>query len=433
MKKLIIILIVVILIFSALFGYFYFFRSSTNTPTTLVNSITSLFPGSSSRDVAVDTFFPNTASSTDQIGQPMSQVGGNDLTSKFQKISNDSIAGASIVTIKATTLKGLPTSAIWYIEKATGYVFSYNPDTAEQKQLSNTTWVGGQEAYFGEAKGIPTFIIRRSKDSTIENYLAKISTPSNSIGELTGITISPDISTIASSPKKDRYFYLISASSGSIGYIGNFTGTGNPTQVFTSPYSKWQVSWPEENTIIFQSAPQSNQAGLVYTLNLKTNAFTRLLGGIQGLTILVSPDAKKILYADNLLNLKVKITGKETADVSLGVSTLPEKCVWSKDSIKVFCSIPSSKPFGDYPDIWYQGLANFSDSIWEINAITGATTQIYDPSSASDKYQIDGINLFLSPDGKRLFLTNKTDYSLWQLNLVDSFSLQTTTSTSTAR
>lgn len=429
MKKLISILIIVIFIFAILFGYFYFYQSSKNTPSDIVNSITSLFPGSDPRDIVVDSQFPN-ATSSDSGGFETSSTNVGNLTSKFQKISNNGIAGATFVTISATSTKGLPSSVVWYIEKATGYVFSYDPNTSTQKQLSNTTWVGGQEVYWGENKSLPTFILRRSKNSAIENYLAKISntgSSTNPVGELTGITINPEIYTIVSSPKRDRYFYLISSLSGSVGYISNFSGTGLPTQVFTSPHGKWQVSWPEENTVIFSSTPQSDQNGLVYSFNLKTKTFTRLLGGIQGLTASVSPDGKKILYADNSLSLKVKMIGKNDPDITLEVSTLPEKCLWGKDSIKVYCSVPNSKPFGDYPDAWYQGLVNFSDSIWEINALTGASKQIYNPSDASEKFQIDGINLFLTKKEDKLFLTNKTDYTLWQLNLFDSFNTASST------
>lgn len=431
MKKLITILIITIIIFAALLGYFYFYRSGSNPNSGIINSITSLFPSSTPRDIAVDPLFPNATSNDKQPPTEDTSITVNSLTSKFQKISNNGIVGASVVSIKATSTKSLPSSAIWFIEKATGYVFSYDPNTAAQRQISNTTWVGGQEAYWGEAKNSPTFILRRSKNSTIENYLAKISTvgtSTDSIGELIGLTISPEISTIASSPKKDRYFYLISAPSGSIGYIGNFTGTGLPTQVFSSPYSKWQISWPEENIIIFQSAPQSDLDGLVYSLNLKTQALTRLLGGVRGLSSLSSPDGKKILYSDSSLYLKVKLIEKDSPDLAITTSTLAEKCIWAKDSIKIYCSVPNSKPFGNYPEVWYQGLVNFSDSFWEINALTGATKQIYNPASASAKYQIDGVNLFLTKDETKLFFTNKTDYTLWQLNLTDSFNTSSTTS-----
>lgn len=429
MKKLIIILAIVIIIFASLLGYFYFFHNSASTPAKIVESISNLFPGSESRDIPIDPLFPN---SNDSENQPMDgsyQIENTSLNSKFQKISNNAIAGASEVTIKATSTKNLPSNLIWYIEKATGYVFSYDPSTATQRQITNTTWVGGQEAYWGESKGAPTFILRRNKNSNIENYLAKITnqaSTTNSIGELTGISIDSNISSLYSSPKKDRYFYLISTPSGSVGYLNGFAGTGLPTQIFSSVYSKWQVSWPEENTLIFQSAPISNQNGMLYSFNLKTKGFTRLLGGVPGLTSLVSPSTKKILYTDNTLKLKIKTLDKEIPDFSLELSSLPEKCTWTKDSAKLYCSIPNSLPFGEYPDTWYQGLVNFSDSIWEINALTGTAKQIYNPANDENKQAIDGVNLFLTKNQDKLFLTNKNDYTLWQLKLSDSFNATST-------
>ncbi len=433
MRKLTIILILSITIFTLLFGYFYFYRNSSNTNSGVVSKITSLFPGSGSRNIIVDTFFPN-INSTSTSESTTSRETSITLTSKFQQISNNPIVGANLINLKDSKVKSLPVPTVWYIEKATGYVFSHNPENYEQKQLSNTTWVGGQEAYWGESKDAPSFILRRSKNSSIENYLAKISKISSStdtIGELVGQNLSPEISAITTSPKKDRYFYLIPTSSGVSGYIANFTGPILPTQVFTSPYDKWQISWPEENTIIFQSAPLSSQNGLVYSFNLKTKSFKRILGEILGLTALSSPDSKKLLYSNNSLLLKVKRLDKDLPDMALAAATLPEKCVWSKDSIKLYCSVPESIPFGNYPDFWYQGLVNFSDSIWEIDALTGENKKIYSPSSASEKNIIDGINLFLNKEETKLFLTNKTDYTLWQLNLVDSFNTNTSSTTNT--
>src|SRR5680860_920847 len=175
MKKITIILGVIIIIFALLLGYFYFFKNS-ETDTKIINAISNLFPGSDNRDISVDPLFPNTTNRTDSNTDTPIQNGINSLTAKFQKISNNEIAGASLVTLKATSTKNLPTTAVWYIEKATGYVFSYNPATAEQNQISNTTWISGQETYWGEDKGNPIFILRRSKNSAIENFLAKIST-----------------------------------------------------------------------------------------------------------------------------------------------------------------------------------------------------------------------------------------------------------------
>jgi hypothetical protein len=429
MKKIITVSILILIILASTIGYFYFRSSSTDGNSGIINSLSNLFPTSSNRNISVDGQFPNTTGSDEQNGQNSNQDGINSLSSKFQKISSNSIAGASSVTLKATSTKALPTSAIWYVERATGYVFSFNPDTSQQTQLSNTTWIGGQEVYWGEVKNNPTFILRRSKNSAIENYLAKISitgSSTNSVGELTGITINPDISTLTVSPSKDRFAFLISSPSGSIGYISSFTGDGSPVQIFTSPYAKWQIAWPEENTLIFQSAPLSDQNGLIYSFNLKTKTLTRLLGGVTGLTTLVSPDGKKILYAGNRLDLKVKNLSQKISDLTLGVSTLPEKCTWAKDSINIYCSVPNSTPLGNYPDAWYQGLVSFSDSFWAINTTTGVTKQIYDPTQATEKYQIDGIKLFLSKNENKLFLTNKTDYTLWQLELFDSFNASST-------
>ena len=431
MKKLSIILISVIIIFALLSGYFYYFNNSKTQQEGIVKSLVDFFPSSDTKIINTDGSISD-PSTTGGENVSLSQD-NTALTTKFQQISENPIAGAAIVTIKATSAKALPTSVVWLIEKATGYVFSYDQGTAK-KQISNTTWVGGQEVYWGEVNASPSFILRRSKNSSIENFLAHLSgagATSSQPGILSGINLDSNISAFTSSPKKDRYFYLVSSPSGSIGYLANFNQTSVPVQIFSSPYSQWKVSWPEENTIIFQSAPTADQPGLVYALNIKSKSFTRILGGVLGLTSLTSPDGQKIVYSGGLSALRIKKIGKEGSEIDLSLATLPEKCVWSKDSVRIFCSVPNSIPFGNYPDTWYQGLVNFTDSIWEINTLTGANRQIYSPASAAEKYQIDGINLFLSKDETKLFLTNKTDYTLWRLLLVDQASFVISVSSST--
>ena len=99
------------------------------------------------------------------------------------------------------------------------------------------------------------------------------------------------------------------------------------------------------------------------------------------------------------------------------MNTLPEKCIWSNtDSKIIYCAVPKNFPAGDYPDAWYQGLVNFTDDIWLINTDTMASTLIFDLEKQANK-NLDITDLHLDKNDNFLFFTNKTDMTLWSLNL----------------
>jgi len=449
MKKLFTILFILIIIATGAFFYFQSSSSSDNAEQGIVKTITDFFPNAGTRTInVVNNFFGGSATSSG--GAPSgSQPPTTDLTAKFQAISNGPISGATLVTIKSTktrTIKNKTTiisetssSKVWYLDKASGYIYSYDPLTGGQTQLSNTTKLGINQIAWGLSAGFPRMILRSAKDQKMENYLAQVSnSASSTMGGLSGALLNANISELAVSPNQSQFFYLISSQNGAVGYIGDFSGKQKDTQVFTSPYPEWKISWPEINTILFQSAPLSDFPGLIYSFNLKTKSFTKILGGINGLTALMSPDGKKLLYAGSDLSLHLKILGEMDSNIPLGLATLPEKCVWTKDSKGIYCSVPNTLSAGNEPESWYQGLVSFTDSFWLINTTTGAKEQLFNPSSMTSQTKIDGVNLFLSSKEDRLFVTDKQSEVLWMLNLGQTLPTSgspamATTSTSTKK
>jgi len=426
MKKILFIIIIILILGG---GVLYYQKNKTSTSgekTGVIETLKDFFPSSTSRKILENLPF---GTSTENSEQQTDEENRLNLNTEFQPISQNQISGASVVMGQTGEKK----TSVWYLEKETGYVFSYQPETGKKEQLSNTTWPGSLEVYWGQAKSGPIFILRRIKNSITENYLSQIDSKksaSTSLSELTGINLPINIYSLAVSPSKEQYFYLTTSSEGSVGYIGSFPLNSSPVKIFDSPYPKWQVAWLEENNIIFHTPAQVNQDGLVYSFNIKTRSFERIFGNIKGLTSLFSPDTKKILFAGNDLKLNLKYSSNGATPITLGISTIPEKCLWTKDSLKIYCSVPNNLPSGSYPDDWYQGAINFSDSLWLIDTKTGTTKQIYNPENATGKYKIDGVKLFLTPNEDYLFIINKTDDTLWQLKLTDSFTLKTTASSS---
>ncbi|MCC7160551.1 hypothetical protein IT399_02440, partial [Candidatus Nomurabacteria bacterium] len=142
----------------------------------------------------------------------------------------------------------------------------------------------------------------------------------------------------------------------------------------------------------------------------------KIFGGINGLTTLASPDGKSILYSDNNLSLSVYHTDTKTTDV-LGIRTLPEKCVWNKTSVSVYCGVPKSIIGSNYPDTWYQGEISFSDQIWKVNTQDLKSQILLDPLTVKGGEEIDGTKLMVDEAENYLFFVNKKDSFLWELEL----------------
>jgi hypothetical protein len=188
--------------------------------------------------------------------------------------------------------------------------------------------------------------------------------------------------------------------------------------------------------------PSGFAPGYAYTLNTKTKAFTRLFGGINGLTTLGSPDLSQVLYGESgsgTLNLGVFVS-KDSSLHDLSVRTLPEKCVWANtEKGIVYCAVPENVAFNTYPDVWYQGLITFSDDIWKINTNTGEKEILMIPDRQPGGEIIDMTNMSIDPNDDYLIFNNKIDLSLWGYQLkvpivkavIDPLS-QTSTSTSSS-
>jgi len=66
------------------------------------------------------------------------------------------------------------------------------------------------------------------------------------------------------------------------------------------------------------------------------------------------------------------------------------------------------------PNDWQEGKISTVDTFWKIDVGSGKKERLVDPEKISGSF--DAINLFLSPDAKTLFFTNKADGKLYKLN-----------------
>lgn len=311
--------------------------------------------------------------------------------------------------------------ALRYVDRAKGNIYQTFVDKISERKFSTAVIPKVYEALWGKSgetviarylqpngRIIETFVGNLPKellggDSTIEN------------NEIKGTFLPNNTKDASLSPDTGSVFYLFESGDGMVGTILNLA-TDKKTQIFDSAFTEWLSFWPTSKMITLTTKPSYLVPGYMYILDINNKNLNQVLGNINGLTTLASPDGKLILYGDNNLSLNLFHLDTKTTE-PVEIRTLPEKCVWNKTGNTLYCAVPKSTGGGQYPDAWYQGEVSFSDQIWKIDTETGNATIIVDPITAVSGEEIDGIKLAMNEDENYLFFVNKKDSFLWGLGL----------------
>lgn len=298
--------------------------------------------------------------------------------------------------------------SIRYVERVTGHIYQMYLDTKASGKVSNSTIPGIYEAMFD---GTATGVIYRYLDDSSKSITTFLATLGSSKGEF----LPSDILDVSVSPDKTKFFYLTRSSNGVVGTVRSFRD-GKRTQVFNSPLSEWLTQWVGDQKVYLTTKASANFAGSVFSLNITNGVLTKVFGGVNGLTTLGNKDGVLVLYSSSVLGgprLGIfDLANHSTKQID--AYSLPEKCVWSRDQINIYCAVPNNIPNGDYPDDWYQGLVTFSDRFVKINANTGQVNIVGDSSSYGG---LDATHLFLDKIESKIFFINKKDSTLWSLDL----------------
>ncbi len=297
--------------------------------------------------------------------------------------------------------------AIKYVEKATGHMYQIDLDKQIENKVSNSTIPQIHEVLFNNnAKSVIYRYL--SEDQTISSYLA-------TVGASSGSFLPTNIIEVATSPNKDKFFYLIKNENGVYGSIRSFID-GRTNSFFNSSFTEWLIDWSREDQILLTTKPSWSENGSVFALNIASGTMTKILGGIKGLTTISNKDNSLLLYSSSTNSGPKLNVFNVTKHSSLDLDTygLADKCVWSLDSINIYCAVPSKIIGNEYPDIWYQGLVSFDDFFVKINSETGEKETIAD---STKEVGVDAVRLFLDKEENILFFINKKDNTLWSLNV----------------
>ncbi|MEK7175582.1 MAG: hypothetical protein AAB693_02140 [Patescibacteria group bacterium] len=330
--------------------------------------------------------------------------------------------------------------ALRYVARADGNIYQTFADEIKEVKFTDTVVPKVYEAYFGNngesvimrylknEANIETFMGALPKEkfldksdfpSTDKSDFPKTSQNMKIIGSflpenILDVSVKPATS-LTPPYTSSEIFYLLKIPGEVLGIISNLFNN-KKLEIFDSQFTEWLSQWPNQKIISLTTKPSARVLGYMYIIDPDKKDFNRILGNINGLTTLMSPDGNFVLYSGN--NLLLQSYNIETkTSTSLGIKTMPEKCVWAKNNIEIYCSIPNSVGGGEYPDIWYQGEISFTDQIFKINTETGKTNLLVDPISIEGGENIDGIKLALDENENYLFFVNKKDSFLWQLKI----------------
>ncbi len=311
-------------------------------------------------------------------------------------------------------------AALRYVDRATGNIYQTFADKISERKFSGTVIPKIYEAFFGNSGNSVIMRYLKGTSTKIETFAGTL--PPEILGgdstgenEVRGTFLPENITDMSISPDGKSAFYLFNSGETTVGTILDFA-SGKKSQTFDSAFNEWLSFWPGAKTITLTTKPSYVAPGYMYKIDLTTKNLVRVMDGMYGLTTLQSPDGKMVLYADNTLTLGIYHTDTKISE-SLGVRTLPEKCVWSKNSDIIYCSAPKVVIGTNYPDSWYRGEISFEDQIWKINPLLGSALILLDPVTVDGGEEMDGIKLSLDSEEKYLFLVNKKDSFLWKVEL----------------
>jgi hypothetical protein len=407
---------VIVLLGLGILVYILFFANKSNTLTTVGNPFGD---GSSTAAPA------NTADTGPQ------QNAGTLVAARLIKITNGPVSEGAIAldipavvgsttpstTLGTTTVIGAPIpdkpadTEVRYIERASGNVYSFLAHTRFLTRISNKTIPGIQEASF-TPDGTRAYV----------RFLSNIGTANENVGTYaleadgSGGYALEDGLTEATVSGSSTLFTLFTGTTGSVGQIARADGS-NARTLFSSVLSSLIVHPTTAGALFANTKASYAIPGYAFSINRATGEFSRILGGLRGLTVLPNPQGTSVLYSytdQGVYHLAVYDVASHSTTM-LPVSTFTEKCVWAPGGLSAYCAVPTSMN-GNLPDDWYQGATSFSDRIWKIDLTSRAANFVVDPFEIG-KVAIDAVALTVDPNEDVLVFTDRVTGSLWLYDL----------------
>jgi hypothetical protein len=410
MKRFIILFSVLVIAAIGAVGYFIFFADNG----TVQQTFSDLNPFNDG-GVGTGTNQP-TAQNPDFPGDNNSGFSDPSKPITLLKVTAEAVTGYTFFTRTETKIIDdekitITEPVVRYMDRGTGHISDYLLTQRTLEKISNTTMPTLDHTYF--YKNASEFISQRLNETdTIETIGGTIASSS-----VSAISLENRLLQAIPAPTTRKLF--ISRIDG-----GKYTALisdpdGSKAKVlFTSPLTEWWADWINDNSVLLTSKPSARAEGSSYIINTQTGVRQPAITKQAGLLASVNPVSAigTYLYSKTVGNTIQTLIRSGNSDFALTRPTLPDKCVWRKNGISIFCARPGWIPSANYPDDWLLGKVTFVDShIDEIDAKTGTLLNSW--SLEQSGADIDTVRLQLSADETMVGFMNKNDNTLWVLNI----------------
>jgi hypothetical protein len=391
----------------------------------------------------------NSATSTTSSGDPNNQQGNDtepnqeggetpdqtvDIAPRLRRVIENPVAGSVIFASTTKNKKGVVVNT----ETIVRLTDSTNGKIYETRiGSSSVAWLGTVRIPTGKVEEIiwtkkgDAFYMRYANNTedieTVYTSLIHKKTASTTISgedvvlapyETKTVFLPKNILQLVTSEATNPLFYLLKQSSGVIG-VNADQENKKPRTIFTSSTSEWLAQWPNLN-IHLTTKPSGTFMGTHFFLNPTTGTLNRISGDVFGLTSLSDTKGERFIVSGNERNnlgTGLYVTKTGSLD-SFPVVTVAEKCVWGiKNPTTTYCAVPKNIPSGTYPDMWYQGMVSFNDSLIKINTLTNETQIILDPEKQNSPFIADMIDLQIDKKDEHISFRNKRDGTMWILRI----------------
>ena len=307
-----------------------------------------------------------------------------------------------IKTIRATS------TILLFVDRTTGYIYGYPPETGKPFQISNTLIPGIYDAYFFEKGARVMMRYIDQEKNIIVGVIAEVpSVQENEMAlPLLNLKYLPStITSIATNNKKDKISYVVTKDSGSDIYT--LTSKGS-TFISSSPFKEWVLSYGGE-TVYATTKPSAYVEGSTFSIPLFQPEVVEKTG------LMSTPS-----FGGFILNSMWSSQGLTTFTTNNGdlrtvsFKTLASKCSWGEKKFLV-CAIPRTLPKSTegLPDDWFQGRVSFNDDFFVVDTINGESYPLYVFKEEDGVFDVTNISIAEGND--LLSFNKKQDASLWLL------------------
>jgi hypothetical protein len=295
---------------------------------------------------------------------------------------------------------------VLYVEQGTGHIYSIDTESGQESRISSITTPAANKAVFSNDGNLVAIQSLNNNSNKPVNLLA-YSTTAQSYAEVENFeAVDFSITNSGSLVYSEATFRGIDL----VSYNPTTKSTG---LVISLPFTEATIIWGSEASGPHFVYPKASYLLDGYLYEIMNGKLNRLPVSGYGLTATVSGDY--ILFNSGT-NLRVNSyfydrTTKETTKLQAPVLT--EKCApLSSPDFQFVCGFDIRVGRqSEMPDLWYQGINSYADTLYELSA-TSLTSNFLSDTLEESGREIDIVGIGVGDSGAIYFI-NKNDNTLW--------------------